>query len=74
VREFGEAVAGRLRHRDMGDEAIPEEALLAGEGAVDELVDDDEVPGGRSSRREPQADSDRMSVTPLRFRASILAR
>src|SRR6476619_190510 len=31
-------------------------------------------PGGRSSRSEPQADNDRISVTPARFRASMLAR
>ncbi len=32
------------------------------------------VPGGRSSRSDPQADSETRSVTPARFMTSILAR
>src|SRR4029453_10270581 len=45
VHGMGQPVAGRMRHRDMGHEAFAEEALLAREGAVDELVDYDEMTG-----------------------------
>ena len=41
----GEAGADRLGHRHMGHAARPEERLRAGEGAVDELVDDAEGAG-----------------------------
>jgi len=69
-----QSIAGRMRHRDVRDQSFVEEALVAREGAVDELVDHHEMPGGRSSRNDPQAESDRMSVTPTLFRASMLAR
>ena len=39
--------ADRLGQRHMRDAAGPEEALLAREGAVDELVDEHEVPGAQ---------------------------
>ena len=54
---------------------VAEEALLAREGAVDELVDDHErarAAGPRAASRT--ADSETMSVTPARFSASMLAR
>src|SRR5271155_3955577 len=35
-----------MRHRDMSDAARPEKALVAGKGAVDELVDDDKIARG----------------------------
>ena len=37
--------ADGIGHRHVRDAARPEEALLAREGAVDELVDEHEVPG-----------------------------
>ncbi len=37
--------AHRVRHRHVRDAALAEEALLAREGAVDELVDEHEVAG-----------------------------
>ena len=63
-----------MRHRDMRDEALAEEALLAREGAVDELVGDHESAGRQFLRNEPQAETEITSVTPARFSASILAR
>jgi len=36
--------ADRMRHRDMRHDALTEKALLTGEAAVDELIDDDEMP------------------------------
>ena len=63
-----------IGHRHMRHAARPEEALLAREGAVDELVDQHEMPGRNSSFSEPQAETDTRSVTPARFRASMLAR
>jgi hypothetical protein len=53
---------------------LPEKALLAGEGAVDELVDDHEIARRHLFRNDPQAETEITSVTPSRFSASILAR
>ena len=39
-----EPPADRIRHRDVGDQTGPEEALLAGVGQVDELIAQDERP------------------------------
>ena len=43
LRHPGEAFADRVRHRNMRDHAFAEKAFLAGEGAIDELVDHDKV-------------------------------
>jgi hypothetical protein len=45
VHRPGEPIAGRLRHRDVRHQPLAEEALVAGEGAVDELVDHHEMAG-----------------------------
>ena len=58
----------------MGEAAIAEKRALPAEGAVDELVDGDENARGSSSLNEPQAETEMMSVTPARFKASMLAR
>ena len=45
LQRVAEARADRVAHGDMGDAALAEEAFLACEAAVDELVDDDEMTG-----------------------------
>src|SRR6185503_14642056 len=42
---LAEPVADRMRHRDMRDAALAEEALLPREGAIDELIGEDESAG-----------------------------
>jgi hypothetical protein len=58
----------------MRHAALAEEALLARETAVDELVDDDEMPGRQLLLQAADRGQRQTSVTPTRFSASILAR
>ncbi len=54
-----QARAGRMRDRDVRNAALTEERLLAREGAVDELVHDDEMPRRhRLAERAAGADRD----------------
>ncbi len=58
----------------MRDAAPAEERALALVGAIDELVDENEGAGRQLLLNEPQAESEIRSVTPARFRTSMLAR
>jgi len=48
----------RMRHREHARRSPAEERALALVGAINELIDSTKVPGGISSLKEPQADSE----------------
>ena len=69
-----QAVAHRIGNRHMSNTSGAEKTLLPRERAVNELINDDEVAWCQFVTNDPQAETEIMSVTPRRFRASMLAR
>ena len=63
-----------MRHRDMRDAARAEEELSRVKVRSMNWSTSTNRPGVELALKEPQAESDTMSVTPARFSASMLAR